>query len=51
MRNIIVFSNATLDGFMAGPNEELDWAVRDDEIAQFSQDGQDAIDTLTSRTG
>ena len=46
MRNIIVFNNVTLDGFMAGPNGELDWAVRDDEITQVSKEGQYAVDTF-----
>lgn len=31
MRKTLVFENVTLDGFMAGPNGELDGAVRDDE--------------------
>ena len=44
MRKIIVFENITLDGFMAGPNGEIDWAIRDDEVTQFSQEGQDSID-------
>jgi len=44
MRNIIVFDNVTLDGFMAGPNGELDWAIQDDEITQYSKDGQGSTD-------
>lgn len=46
MRKIFVFENVTLDGFMAGPNGEIDWAVRDDEVTQYSQEGQDSIDTF-----
>src|SRR6266581_6735367 len=46
MRKIIVFDNVTLDGFMAGPNGELDWAIRDDEITQYTKDGQDSTDTF-----
>ena len=46
MRNIIVFDNVTLDGFMAGPNGELDWALQDDEITQYSKAGQSSIDTF-----
>lgn len=41
MRKIIVFENVSLDGFMAGPNGELDWATRDDEIARDSQARQE----------
>jgi dihydrofolate reductase len=46
MRKIIVFENVTLDGFMAGPDGELDWAIRDDEVTQNSQEGNDSIDTF-----
>lgn len=46
MRNIIVFDNVTLDGFMAGPNGELDWAIRDDEITEYSKEGQGSTDTF-----
>jgi dihydrofolate reductase len=46
MRKIIVFDNVTLDGFMAGPNGELDWAIRDDEITQYAKEGQDSTDTF-----
>jgi dihydrofolate reductase len=44
MRKIIVFENVTLDGFMAGPNGELDWAIRDDEVTQYSKGGQASTD-------
>jgi dihydrofolate reductase len=44
MRNISVFENVTLDGFMAGPNGELDWAIQDDEVTQYSKEGQGSID-------
>lgn len=44
MRKIIVFENVTLDGFMAGPNGEIDWFIQDDEVTQYSQEGQDSID-------
>jgi dihydrofolate reductase len=44
MRKIIVFENVTLDGFMAGPNGEIDWAIHDDEVTQSSQEGRDSTD-------
>ena len=44
MRKIMVFENISLDGLMAGPNGEIDWAVRDDEVTQLSRQGQDATD-------
>lgn len=44
MRKIMVFENVTLDGFMAGPNGELDWAIQDDEVTQYSKEGQGSTD-------
>ena len=44
MRKIIVFENVTLDGFMAGPNGEIDWAIRDDEVTQYSKEGEGSTD-------
>lgn len=32
MRKVILFMDVSLDGFIARPNGELDWATRDDEI-------------------
>jgi dihydrofolate reductase len=44
MRKIIAFENVTLDGYMAGPNGELDWPIRDDEVTQLSREGNDSTD-------
>jgi dihydrofolate reductase len=44
MRKIMVFENVTLDGFMAGPNGELDWAIQDEEVTQYSKEGQGSTD-------
>jgi dihydrofolate reductase len=44
MRKIIVFENVTIDGFMAGPNGELDWAIHDDEVTQSSKEGRESTD-------
>ncbi len=46
MRRIIVFENVTLNGFMAGPKGEIDWAIRDDEITDNSQEGNGTIDAF-----
>jgi dihydrofolate reductase len=46
MRRIVVFENITLDGFMAGPNGEIDWAIRDDEVTQLSREGEGTTDTF-----
>jgi len=32
MRKVILFMIVTLDGFIGGPNGELDWMVKDDEM-------------------
>ncbi len=34
MRELIVFADVTLDGFMAGPDNDLDFIVDDDELDQ-----------------
>jgi dihydrofolate reductase len=44
MRKIIVFENYSLDGFIAGPEGELHWTVRDDEVTQMSQEGEQSKD-------
>jgi dihydrofolate reductase len=46
MRKIILFNNVTVDGFMAGPNGELDWTIHDDEMTQQAKEGQDSADTF-----
>jgi len=32
MRKVMLFMHISLDGFIAGPNRELDWTVTDDEM-------------------
>ena len=44
MRKILAFENVTLDGYMARPNRELDWAVRHDEVTEYSKEGHDSTD-------
>ncbi len=46
MRKIIVSNYITLDGFFAGPGGEIDWFVWDDQMAQYSKDLLDSIDTI-----
>src|SRR5512135_276543 len=36
MSKIIMFNMVTLDGFFAGPNEEIDWHHVDDEFNEFA---------------
>ena len=46
MRKIITTTWVTLDGFIAGPNEEMDWVIVDDEMGQYEDDVVSAADTL-----
>lgn len=48
MRNIISFTNVSVDGFFAGPRGEIDWFKRegDDEERKFSEDASRSPATL-----
>jgi dihydrofolate reductase len=46
MRKILAFENVTLDGYMAGPNGEIDWAIRDEEVSEYSKEGNESTDTF-----
>lgn len=46
MRKIIVTEWVTLDGFVAGPNGEMDWVMVEDEMGQYEYDLLSAADTL-----
>ena len=35
MRNVIAFMHVSLDGFTAGPNGELEWAIVDEELNPY----------------
>ncbi len=39
VRKIIVWIGVSLDGFMAGPDGEIDWHLVDDELHQHMNDG------------
>ena len=45
MRKIILFMHTTLDGFVAGPNGEMDWINADDEMFAFARKQTDDADT------
>jgi dihydrofolate reductase len=45
MRNVIYSTNVSLDGFTAGPNQNLDWGIIDEELHSFINDQQRTIDT------
>ena len=46
MRKIITTTWVTLDGFIAGPNGEMDWVIVDDEMGTYEDDIVSAADTL-----
>ncbi len=45
MRKVIYSPMVSLDGFVEGPNRELDWAIIDEELHTFVNDQQRKIDT------
>jgi len=45
MRKVIYSMLVSLDGFIEGPNRELDWHIIDEELHKFVNDQQSAIDT------
>jgi dihydrofolate reductase len=46
MRKVIVSNLITLDGFLAGPNGEIDWHVVDEEFFTFANQQLNSADTL-----
>jgi dihydrofolate reductase len=45
MRKVIAFLHVSLDGFAAGPNGELDWAIVDSEIEPYVDNLIKTVDT------
>lgn len=45
MRKIVLFMHVSLDGFVAGPNGEMDWIMVDDEMFDYAGKRTDAADT------
>ena len=45
MRKIIALMHISLDGFTAGPNGELDWALVDDEMYEYVAARTKTVDT------
>jgi dihydrofolate reductase len=46
MRTVIYGAACSLDGFIAGPNDELDWLRWSDDVARISSDVLGAVDTV-----
>lgn len=45
MKKLVVFMHTSLDGFVAGPNGEMDWIHVDDGIFEYAHDRTEAADT------
>jgi dihydrofolate reductase len=45
MRKLVLFMHTSLDGFVAGPNREMDWIHVDEEIFDFSGERTNRSDT------
>ncbi len=45
MRKLILFMHTSLDGFVAGPNGEMDWIIVDDQIFDYVGQEVDKADT------
>ena len=46
MRKIIVTMWVTLDGFIAGPNNEMDWVIADEANGIYEYELVNTADTL-----
>jgi dihydrofolate reductase len=46
MRKIITTTWISLDGFVAGPNGEMDWVIVDEEMGKYEDEIVSAADTL-----
>jgi dihydrofolate reductase len=45
MRKIVQFMHVSLDGFVAGPNGEMDWIIVDEELFDYANDRTNASDS------
>jgi len=45
MANLVLFMHTSLDGFVAGPNGEMDWIIVDEEIFDYIGNRVDEADT------
>src|SRR5687768_12388085 len=45
MRKLVLFMHASLDGFVAGPNGEMDWINVEDELFEYASAETQLADT------
>jgi hypothetical protein len=50
MRKVTYGGAISLDGFLAGPNEEIDWLRYSDDVAEIMKQRASAASTRASRT-
>lgn len=46
MRKIIASNMVSLDGYLAGPKDELDWHVVNDDFFQFAENMLNSVDCI-----
>jgi len=46
MRKVILHMMVSLDGFIEGPNKELDWFVDDDEMFKYFHNLLNSLDAM-----
>jgi dihydrofolate reductase len=46
MRKVIVSNIVSLNGYIAGPNNELDWHIVNDEFLQFAENMLNSVDCI-----
>jgi dihydrofolate reductase len=46
MRKIIVSNMVSIDGYIEGPNRELDWHVVDEDFMKYSEEMLNSVDTI-----
>ena len=46
MRKVILFMMTSLDGYIAGPDGNIDWHVTDDEFNEFAVEQINSVDTI-----
>ena len=46
MGKIISFHHVSLDGYLSGPNGEMDWIIFDEQIQEYAADVHGSADTV-----
>ncbi|KRE49834.1 dihydrofolate reductase family protein [Paenibacillus sp. Soil724D2] len=46
MRKVILFIHTSLDGYISGPNGEMDWIIYDEALQNYATDVHSTVDTV-----